>query len=238
MSNGWIVGSDDNISERRFKILYELLLALPNSHTVLASNDPKTSALFQKWTGFTQETLESAWISEGFVKDEKGHWKRAGGGAVTTSCEGLVMSVFGLIERYNMGRRKGLATAFNLANVDRQSGKERTDPVGWHWFRDYYDVPDSPQPGDLFQVGVLMDYKQWTLQTCRHDRALGGYRQRHQVGDGGGRPGRPRLGLRFDEPKGPPPALHKQPERAQALAHGLAEYRRAFRVIRPPPPPA
>ena len=164
MGNGWIVGSDENISERRFKILYELLLALPNSQTVLASNDPKTAALFQKWTGFTQETLENAWKAEGFVKDEKGHWNRAGGGAVTTSCEGLVMSVFGLIERYNMGRRAGLATAFNLANVDKNSGKEKTDPVGWHWFRDYYDIPDSPQPGDLFQIGTLIDYKQWSLK--------------------------------------------------------------------------
>ena len=90
--------------------------------------------------------------------------KLGAGKGTTTSCEGLVSAIFNRIERYNMGRRHGLATAFNLANVNKNSGKEQTVPDGWYWWRDYYNIADMPQPGDLYQIGVEIAPHQWSLK--------------------------------------------------------------------------
>ncbi len=162
MGSGWIVGSDEDLSERRFRILWDLMLTLPNSVTELKSNDKTTADQFKKWTGFTQASLEKAWEGDGFIKGEKG-WVRLSGKATTTSCEGLILEIFNRIEKYGFGKRKGGATAFNLANVDRQSGRERQAPVGWHWYRDAGPT-DAPKPGDLYQIGALIGEKQWSLK--------------------------------------------------------------------------
>ncbi len=163
---GWLAPGSGNLSDRRVFILWQLVLALPNTGMVLASNDKGSSARFKDWTGLTQETLEAAWTDEKFVKGPAGSWtrdKKEAWRGVLTSCEGLVLRVFDKIEAAKMGKRKGLATAFNLANVHPKSGMELKTPVGWNWYRDKVATV-RPQPGDLFQVGVPTGPKQWTLK--------------------------------------------------------------------------
>ncbi|WP_424812812.1 hypothetical protein [Roseococcus sp. YIM B11640] len=148
------------MSERRKFICYALAMALPNAQMTLASNSPATSGKFREWTGHTQSSLENAWRAEGFTKDEKGSWTRVGGGAVTTSCEGLVGTVFSKIEAAGFGKRKGGATSFSLAGNDKWGREAQTVPVGWHWFRERANGL-HPRPGDVFQIGTEVKSRQW-----------------------------------------------------------------------------
>lgn len=149
------------LSERRQYVCTQLALALPNSLTTLASNSKATGAKFKEWTGHTQATLEAAWTREGFTKGDNGSWTRQGGGAVTTSCEGLVGTIFGKIEAAGFGKRKGGATSFNLPGNDKFGRESRTPPVGWHWFRERAGGL-RPRPGDMFQIGTEVLPRQWS----------------------------------------------------------------------------
>lgn len=150
------------MSERRQYICSQLALVLPNDLMSLASNSKATGAKFEEWTGQTQSKLETAWTNEGFTKDAKsGSWTRAGGGAVTTSCEGLVGTVFRKIEQAGYGKRKGGATSFSLAGNDKWGREAKTPPVGWHWFRERANGI-YPQPGDVFQIATEVLPRQWS----------------------------------------------------------------------------
>lgn len=147
-------------ARRRF-ICSALAQALPNTLTSLASNSPATSAKFKEWTGQTQASLEAAWTREGFTKGANGSWTRPGPGAVTTSCEGLVGTVFSKIEQAGYGKRAGGATSFNLPGNDKFGREAKTPPVGWHWFRDRKPGL-RPRPGDVFQIGTEVMPHQWS----------------------------------------------------------------------------
>lgn len=150
------------LSERRVLIMTQLAQVLANTLDTLASNSPATGAKFKEWTGHSQSSLEAAWAGQGFTKGDNGSWTREGAGAVTTSCEGLVGTVFSKIEAAGLGKRKGGATSFNLAGNKVPTGKESpTPPVGWHWYRDK-KPGDGPRPGDVFQIGTEVAAGQWS----------------------------------------------------------------------------
>ncbi|RVT96190.1 hypothetical protein EOD42_13815 [Rhodovarius crocodyli] len=156
-ANDWV---NPYLSDRRQYICRQLAQALPNTVTKLSSHDG-TAAKFTEWTGHTQRSLETAWQNEGFAKNEKGQWARDGVGAVTTSCEGLVGTIFTRIEQAKMGKRKGGATSFSLSGNDKWGREKETPPVGWHWFRER-SASVHPRAGDVFQIGTETRPHQWT----------------------------------------------------------------------------
>lgn len=153
------------LSPRRQFICTELAKLVPNTVVIVASKGNGTELRFQEWTGSSQSGLESAWAGQGFRKavtpeeKKKGVWIRDGGGAVTTSCEGLINKAMAKIEAAGFGTRRGGATSFNLGGLDKH-GREPATTSGWHWFRDRTkDV--HPQAGDFFQVGRPVAPGQW-----------------------------------------------------------------------------
>jgi hypothetical protein len=161
---------DPTLSPRRQWICTQLAKVLPNNVIKIASNDPKSKVFFKEWTGQSQEGLEAAWRREGFkpaVTSEdkkKGVWIRSGGGATTTSCEGLITSVISKLTAAGFGKPiRGKMSSFNLAGCEAPSGKEPAQTtVGWHWWRDRTPTL-RPQPGDLFQIGTQVKAEQWSF---------------------------------------------------------------------------
>jgi hypothetical protein len=168
------------LSARRQWVCTQLAQVLPNYLTKLMSSDPATRAKFEEWTGQSQSNLERAWTNEGFTRAktpeerQKGVWVRSGGGAVTTSCEGLIGTLFRKIEGAGFGKRAKTgtpATSFSLCGCDKW-GKEPSQPVvGWHWFRER-SKSVHPQAGDFFQVGIAAGPNRWEL---RHVGVITGY---------------------------------------------------------------
>jgi hypothetical protein len=168
------------LSARRQWVCTQLATLLPNTMTKLMSNDPATRAKFEEWTGQSQSGLETAWAGQGFRRSKtpdeqkRGVWIRDGGGAVTTSCEGLIGRLFNKIEAAGYGKRDKTgtaATSFSLCGCDK-IGKEPAKPVvGWHWLREH-NKSLHPRAGDFFQVGIPKGTKQWEL---RHVGVITGY---------------------------------------------------------------
>lgn len=148
------------LSARRQFVCTELAILMPNTLTTVSSNNPATAARFKDWTGHTQQSLEKAWEREGFAKGKTGAWTRTGGGAVTTSCEGLIGKAIARIEAAGYGKRRGNVSSFSLPGNDKYGKEPATPPPGWHWFRDKTSAV-QPRPGDFFQVGRLVNPRQW-----------------------------------------------------------------------------
>jgi hypothetical protein len=168
------------LSTRRQWVCTQLASVLPNTVTKLMSSDPATRAKFEEWTGQSQSKLETAWTNEGFKRAttpeerQKGVWVRNGDGPVTTSCEGLIGTLFRKIEAAGHGHRAKTgtaATSFSLCGCDKW-GKEPDKPVvGWHWFSER-SKSVRPRAGDFFQVGIPAGNKRWEL---RHVGVITGY---------------------------------------------------------------
>lgn len=156
--------------------LGELITALPTENHMVRSNDPKTKDLFQKWTGYTQSSLEYAWIANGFTtadtpEEKKKHpgavWYRVSGNATTTSCEALVGKIMGKIRAEWFGGKlpvpRKAVGSFNLPGLTPNTGMEPATTPGWHWLKEK-SLYLKPRPGDLFQVGKQVKPGQWSLR--------------------------------------------------------------------------
>jgi len=160
---------DPTLSARRQWLCTQLAKILPNNVVTLASNDSRTRVFFEEWTGQSQKSLEDAWqFKEGFTRAstpeerKRGVWIRNGGGAVTTSCEGLIGKAVSKLTTAGFGNPlRGKMSSFNLVGCDH--GREPAQAtVGWHWWRDR--TPELyPQPGDFFQLGTPIKPGLWSF---------------------------------------------------------------------------
>ena len=159
-------------SQLRQWVCTQLANLVPNTKTVIASNNDKTAIIFTDWTGHTQQTLETAWKSDGYrqatdqkERDLKGAWVRVTGVGTTTSCEGFINKLVQKIKAAGFKGGKpiqdrGVLSSFNLPGCVR-SGFEPATTIGWHWYRDKTESL-KPQPGDFYQAGTLRKPGQWS----------------------------------------------------------------------------